>query len=118
MTLLEFITARLDEDETRAREQVRRNALFSAPESPAFTLRRCRVFRAMLRHAEDAAKYDRTVADEWGVSDSRRDHVTDPVIDVLMHRDIAAYWCKHRDYQPEWKPEEQPVKEPRGTDGR
>ena len=146
MTLLEFIMARLDEDEERARaaggdawELVDRGWMvkvtnttdgstiamwdqanlprtvgwlsdhpyprYVVAEHPQATLRRCAIFRAMLGHAAEAAHYDQQ--HYYDRTAQPRDLTADPVLDTLMHRTIAAYWCKHPDYQAaEWTPEE------------
>ena len=70
---------------------------------PARVLRQCAMVRAMLKHAATAAEMDDRIENEWGGFGSR-DLNTDPVIDTLMHRDLAAVWSDHPDYQQEWKP--------------
>lgn len=142
MTLLEFIMARLDEDEERARaaggdawELVDRGWMVKVTnttdgatvamwdqanlprtlgwlsdhpyprhvvaEHPQATLRRCAIFRAMLGHAENAGDLQTAMYDDRGYAAG-----PDTRIGELMHRTIAAYWCKHPDYLPEWIPEE------------
>lgn len=73
---------------------------FVESHDPARVLRQVAMVRAMMRHAEEASRMDCQIEGGWGVG--ARDLVNDPVIDTLMHRDIAAIWSDHPDFQPEW----------------
>lgn len=88
MTIVEFIGARLREDE--------RTANLPWQVDPG-GLRRCVMIRAMMGHAQEARQLDICVEIDRGVGTR-----TDPWIDELMYRDIAAYWNTHPDYRQEW----------------
>lgn len=112
MTIVEFIEARLAEDEQTAREADGSNHVHAIGDrlecgstrcahdvrhNPARVLRQCATLRAMLRHADEAGDLDMTVDAERAVGPR-----TDPYIDDLMRRDIAAIWSDHPDYKTAW----------------
>lgn len=70
---------------------------FVESHDPARVLRQVAMVRAMMRHAEEAGSLDMTVENDRSVGPR-----TWPYIDDLMRRDIAAIWCDHPDYRPEW----------------
>lgn len=72
---------------------------------PPSVLRRGELVRAMLAHAEAAGQFEREVkVRHGGWTNEELDQDPIPVVDVRMHRDIAAYWNWHPDYRPEWAP--------------
>ncbi|WP_280245707.1 DUF6221 family protein [Nocardia abscessus] len=69
-----------------------------AVNDPNSALRFCRLVRAMLGHAEKVKEDELEQASVLGYIG----RVVQPYTFQLMHRDIAAYWNTHPDYQPEW----------------
>lgn len=72
-------------------------ALHIARHDPERVLRQCAMIRAMLRRADEAGGLDLIVEGDRGVGPR-----TWPYIDDLMHRDIAAIWSDHPDYDQDW----------------
>lgn len=118
VTIVQFIEARLSEDEQQANEAATPARIpveggvlevgDLALQGPALeVLRRCVMIRAMLRHAAEVASKDETIRGEFGDAD-------DLYTEAAMHRDIAAYWNTHPEYRAEWNepttaPDEPPV---------
>ncbi|MRH86023.1 hypothetical protein GFY24_00835 [Nocardia sp. SYP-A9097] len=112
--IVQFIHARLTEDETGASAAARPAVIPDAGgvllvtnlriERDALTVqRRCIMIRAMLRHAEAGGQFEKDVmVRHYGWTESElEDH---PLIHARMYRDIAAYWNTHPDYQQSWRP--------------
>ena len=100
MTLTEFLTARLDEDEAVARAWVDGFEPFG-PETdylgrfnPAYILAGVAAKRAIVEEIED--QRDFTYATEW---DKRQ---TDRHLDTLL-RLLAQPYAAHPDFDPEWR---------------
>ena len=108
MTLTEFLTARLDEDEAGAGDwhDARRCGGFDRDGGFELKWCDCGYPARVLREVEAMRKIleDWQAAVEQG-SDGRRKHRL--THEIMLHRAVktlAAVWCDHPDYDPAWRP--------------
>ena len=101
--IIEFLEARIDEDEERAGSGWSRigttrwetNNYGQDHLTPSAVLAECKAKRAIIALTEDVEGMDTMISNEWGGSN---DGTADEILAAL-----AAVYSDHPDYLPEWK---------------
>jgi hypothetical protein len=116
MDLVEFLTARLAEDEHRAQYALSRGPIaaddpmfggmwyglwaHTTRHLPARVLREVGAMRAIIEAADEASMLDSSVDLDRRVGP--RDMDTEPLVGDVILRALAAVYADHDDYNPEW----------------
>lgn len=115
MTIVEFLTARYDEDEAAARAVIDSNEWgwasvdFNSSDaeehgsrwSPPRVLADIAAKRAIMELAEEASGLDMQVDGEFRVG--RRDITSEPYVGDLILRQLAQQFADHPDFDPAWR---------------
>jgi len=109
VTLTEFLTARLDEDEARGRlwsETWRSEGgvidLVLTP-GPARVLAEVAAKRRIVELAKEATRMDQAGDVEYGAGQAPRDESVEPYLGTLILRALAAPYADHPDFNEDWR---------------
>lgn len=102
MTILEFLDARISEDEARA-EYVLKYGDWGGLFKPPRILAECAAKRAIMQHAIVASEDRAAITEEYCMGQAGRGeaYASDP--GLLIIRALASIYANHPDYQQEWE---------------
>ena len=102
MTLTEFLSERIAEDEREVRSFGTPPPMEEGPIPYPRLLVECEAKRRLLDLADTATDYDEDLWSEFGIG--RRDMEKHPYLGDLILRALALPYAAHPDYLNEWKP--------------